>query len=155
MGQFVGELCVAQRIVGVFCPDDVTDRLADAISARHLAIFSDDSPGEEATQLDDTVAGLHVLTVTGTAHRRDMDPGGIGDLLHRECLDLADSIAQEVLLTVDDRLGDVEQRATALIDGMDQPASALDTGADVLGDILLHLGLLEDGGARRRDAKIG
>ena len=67
----------------------------------------------------------------------------VGDLLHLEGLDRLGPLVEEVLLVGDDRLGDLEQGAPALLDRLDQPAGRLDLLLDELAGDRVGLLVLE------------
>ena len=73
-----------------------------------------------------------------------MDASGIGNLLHRERLDVRGAIPKEILRAGDNRLGDVDQGPATLRDGLDQPPGPLHSTSDVFRNFLLHLRLFEN-----------
>ena len=98
---------------------------------------------------------LHVLAIGGAADGGDVHSGGIRHFLHRQRLNPRRTMTEEIFLTLDYRLSDIEEGAATQFHRVDQGASTLDTGLDVLLDLRLQLRLLQHGGTGRRDAQVG
>ena len=69
--------------------------------------------------------------------------GGVGDVLHLHRSQRLHAVTQESLLTLHDLGRDALDRALALVHGLDEPLGGLDLAAQVLVDLGVVLGLLQ------------
>ena len=103
----------------------------------------------------DPARGLNPLVVDGPADGRDVHADLVGDLLHLERLDEFGAAVENVLLMLDDRLGDPEQRVSSLLDRLDEPAGRLDLLLDEVAGRLIGVFVAELLEVIARDGQLG
>ena len=104
------------------CPrgHQVRDHLLHARVGDRGAVVVLVAGGEEILELEDPVRRAEVLVRDGPADGRLVDADHVGDLGHREGLQVGDAVLEEGHLGLQDLAGDPLDRALALLDRVDQ-----------------------------------
>ena len=92
--------------------------------------------GEEIFHLEDALRRGDVFAGDGAADGGLVHADGLGDLHHGHRLEGGAAELEEILLPLDDLVGDVRDGLLALVDALDEEFAA----ADFVADVVLHLG---------------
>src|SRR6185503_16558101 len=90
--------------------------LLDRGLALDLAVLRLRPASEEVLERERAARGLRVLAGHRPADGRDVDADLVGDLLHPQRVQRADALVEEVLLVLEDLVGDPLERALPLLD---------------------------------------
>ena len=116
----------------IFAVDEGSDSFFDIVLNHPLLIFGrGDRPGEESFEGECPPGAGEPFVVAGAGYRRDVDPEGIGDLLHFQGADSTGAVVEKVALVVDNRLGHRQNGSAPRRDGVDEPLGAADIAAQI------------------------
>src|SRR5262245_22481075 len=120
--QDVGNLLIRERPPRFLFADDLEDPRLRRFRRDLVSVLGIEARGEEVLQFEHSAWSLHVLVRRYAAHRALMHSDSTGDLLQGQGSQEPGALFEELPLFVDDALHDLDHRAPALFDGLDQPA---------------------------------
>src|SRR5574338_1116133 len=126
------DLLVRVRALGVLARDQLLDLRLHRLRREVLAVRARDARVEEELQLEDALRRVHVLRRRHARHRRLVHADVLGDVTQDERLEMRDALVEELALELQDRLGDLDDRALALLDRSDQPLRRAQLVLDVV-----------------------
>jgi hypothetical protein len=104
-----------------------------------VAVVRGQAAREEELELEHAARRLHVLAAADAAHGGFVHVDLAGHLRQRQRPQEGDALVEELALLAHDAVHDLDHRAPALLDGLDQPLRRGQLALDVLAGLLLLL----------------
>src|SRR5437868_2292781 len=137
LAEDVDDGLIGERVLWIFFLDELLQLRLDPTRRDVLPIRSREAGGEEELQRENAPRCLDELLVGDAAHRRFVHVDDFGDFAKRQRLEVLDSLLEEIALTLDDVVHDLEHRLPALLDRLNHPVG----GIELVGDELLVLSI--------------
>ena len=130
--EHVRNLLVAVRFCPVFRFDDVPEVLLDRLGRNRFSVEALDGAVEKVLEFEDALRRMDVFVGSHTADGGFVHFDVFRHVPQHQRLKVSNAFVQEVLLKVDDAVGDPVDGPLPLMNALDQPSRGLELVLDIL-----------------------